>query len=286
MSSAITHNNLNHWQAGGQFISVAEHKIFTRVIGQGKPILMLHGFPTASFDYVRLVPLLEDGFRLVLLDFLGFGFSDKPAQHTYSLFEQADIVQAVANHYGIERATVVTHDMGNSVTLEILRRGQLEIEKLVMLNGSVLLRYYRPLMTQRLLLNPLTGPLITRFHLINRNTFARQFGSLFAHFPPDEEIDAFWSLIRHNNGMDIYHLLIRYLNERKLHEYDWLDALQVHQVPLTLIWGQRDPVSVPKIAEAVLERRPDAIYVPLADVSHYPHWELPEQVAQVIREQL
>lgn len=275
--------DLKQWQANGTYITFKGHRIFTTAYGTGVPILVLHGFPTASYDFARLVPLLADRYRLILFDFLGYGFSDKPRPHNYSLFEQADITQAVAAHYGLEKCFLLTHDMGNSVTLEILKRGAPHVERLVMLNGSVLLKYYQPLITQKLLLHPVIGPLITRFRLIRRRSFAQQFGSLFPTPPPDAEIDAFWSLIGYNDGMGIYDRLIQYLAERKIHEYTWLDALQNNTAPLTVIWGQLDPVSVPKIAEAVLERRPNAAYIPLPDIGHYPQWEAPERVATEIQ---
>jgi pimeloyl-ACP methyl ester carboxylesterase len=99
-----------------------------------------------------------------------------------------------------------------------------------------------------------------------------------------EEIDAFWSLICHNDGLGIYHLLIQYLRERKIHEHTWLDALKTHPAPLTVIWGQRDPVAVPSIANAILARRPDTHYIPLEEVGHFPQWEAPEEVANAVRQ--
>jgi pimeloyl-ACP methyl ester carboxylesterase len=273
---------LQQWQAGGDWLTINGQRIFVRVQGEGPPLLLLHGFPTASYDYARLVPLLDKHFGLYLLDFLGFGFSDKPRAHDYSLFEQADIVQAVCAHFGLDQITVLTHDMGNSVTLELLRRETPVVDRVIMLNGSVLLEFYQPLITQRLLLNPYTGPLITGLQLIRRGTFGRQFGSIFAEPPPAAEIDAFWSLIQYNGGTRVYHRLIRYLNERKIHEHTWLNALAQHPAPLTIIWGQRDPVSVPRIAEAVLERRPDATYFPLDAIGHYPQWEAPPRVAEIV----
>lgn len=275
--------DLNAWRTAGEYITFKGHRIFTTVYGQGKDILVLHGFPTASYDYAHLVPLLSDRFRFILFDFLGYGYSDKPRPHNYSLFEQADIAQAVADHYGMTNGFLLTHDMGNSVALELLKRGKPTIEHFVMLNGSVLLKYYQPLLTQRLLLHPVIGPLITRFRLITKRSFAQQFSSIFAQPPPEAEVNAFWSLIGYKDGMGIYDRLIQYLNERKIHEYSWLDALKTHTAPLTVIWGQRDPVSVPKIAEVVLEYRPDAAYIPLPDIGHYPQWETPEQIAAEIR---
>jgi pimeloyl-ACP methyl ester carboxylesterase len=274
--------SLSDFRARGQLIELLGHRIFVSDQGSGPPVLFLHGFPTSSFDYALLTPLLASRRRLVLFDFLGYGYSDKPRQHNYSLFEQADFAVAVAQHLGLGPLTLVAHDMGSSVALELLRRPQLSIERLVLLNGSVLLRHYRPLITQRLLLHPQIGPLLTRLGLINRTVFGRQFAKLFPSPPPAAELDLFWELIRHNDGHRNYHLLIRYLNERKRHELVWLDALAASKVPLTVIWGQRDPVSVPAIAKEVLLRRPDAKYVPLHEVGHYPQWEDPQTVAQHI----
>jgi len=218
-----------------------------------------------------------------LFDFLGFGFSDKPRPHDYSLFEQADIAQAVAAHFGLKRTFILTHDMGNSVALEILKRGDPVVDKLVMLNGSMLLKYYRSLLSQKLLLHPIFGPVISALRLIRRPVFARQFRSLFATQPSELEIDTFWSLIRYNDGLGIYHRLIKYLNERKIHEHTWLDVLEAHHTALTIIWGQHDSVSVSRIGEYLVELRPDATYYPLAATGHYPQWEAPERLAEILR---
>jgi len=281
MDSTLTPDQ---WRSAGRWLTVGKHKVFTISMGEGQPVLLLHGFPTSSYDYARLAPLLQDRYKLIMFDFLGFGFSDKPRPHPYSLFEQADIAQAVMSEYGLNLIHILTHDMGNSVMLELLKRRCIGVDRLAMLNGSVLLKYYHPLFTQKLLLHPIAGPLAARLKLIRRGAFARQFGSLFATPPPEREIDDFWSLINYNNGTAVYDRLIQYLNERKLHELRWLEALEAHHAPLTVIWGQKDPVSVPKIAEAIIERRPDAHYVPLADVGHFPQWEAPERVAQLVWE--
>lgn len=275
-------SELAQWRASGTLMELGGHRIFVREAGQGPPLLCLHGFPTASFDYVRLLPLLSH-YRLITLDFLGFGFSDKPRPYTYSLFEQAMLAEEVAARRGVTEAALLAHDMGSSVALIILQRARLRISRFVLLNGSILLEHYQPLITQRLLLHPRIGPLVSGLGLLGRSVFAHQFGRLFPQPLPRDEIDAFWSLITHNDGAKINHLLIKYLDERKRHELQWMDALVAHPAPMLIIWGQRDPVSVPAIAEAVVKRRPDALYVPLADIGHYPQWEAPQLVAREIQ---
>ena len=56
---------------------------------------LLHGFPSSSYDWAKLAPALARRHALLLPDLLGFGASDKPAQHEYSIHEQADIVEAL-----------------------------------------------------------------------------------------------------------------------------------------------------------------------------------------------
>lgn len=275
-------SELAQWRASGTLMELGGHRIFVREAGQGPPLLCLHGFPTASFDYVRLLPLLSH-YRLITLDFLGFGFSDKPRPYTYSLFEQAMLAEEVAARRGVTEAALLAHDMGSSVALIIMQRARLRISRFVLLNGSILLEHYQPLITQRLLLHPRIGPLVSGLGLLGRSVFAHQFGRLFPQPLPCDEIDAFWSLITHNDGAKINHLLIKYLDERKRHELQWMDALVAHPAPMLIIWGRRDPVSVPAIAEAVVKRRPDALYVPLADIGHYPQWEAPQLVAREIQ---
>jgi len=246
--------------------------------GGGEPLLVLHGYPTASFDFSRLAPLLAERFALLLLGFPGYGLSEK-ANRPYSLAQQADVAEELARRRGWTSVSVLAHDMGCSVALELLGRPSLTMVHLTLLNGSIWLEHYRPLVTQRVLLHPVTGPLISRLGLIGYRAFARQLGSVFAAPPPEREIEAFCQLVVANGGCRIQHRLIQFIRERQERERGWMDGLARHPAPLSIIWGQRDPVARPAIAEEVVRRRPDASYVPLGSVGHYPQWEAPNQVA-------
>jgi len=85
-------------------------------------IVLIHGFPTSSYDYHRAVDRLSEKYRVVMFDHLGFGFSDKPAELTYSMVELAEQALALWTILDIKRAHVVSHDMGDSVLTEILAR--------------------------------------------------------------------------------------------------------------------------------------------------------------------
>src|SRR5258708_32869385 len=95
--------NRERWRSWGGWLSAGGHRLFVRSIGQGAPILALHAFPTSSYDYSRLMPLLSDDYQVISFDYPGYGFSDKNPAHPYSLFECADLLSAVAAHFGLQR---------------------------------------------------------------------------------------------------------------------------------------------------------------------------------------
>lgn len=277
--------NANAWQKLGNHFEFHNHKIFYIDLGrQDAPaVLLLHGFPTSSFDFYRLVPKLVPDFRLILPDFLGFGFSAKPSAHRYSIFEHAEMIEKLIASCGLQKCFLVTHDMGNSVGLELLRRRKLSIQRYLMLNGGMLLKYYQPVLSQRLLQIPLLGEIFS--HLISYKIFAQQFSSVFApdKIPAPAELRELWQIMNYNDGKRNYAKLIRYIQERKLHEPEWLAALRTSPVPLKLLWGQQDPVAVSSIGRALHELRPDAALIELAEAGHYPQLEVPEIVLREMR---
>ena len=105
------------------------------------PLLVLHGFPSCSYDYRGVLPALSAERRVVLLDFLGCGLSDKPDRR-YGVRMQADVVEAVVASTGLERVAMLTHDMGDSVGGEVLARDlegtlRFEVTNRVVTNGSI-----------------------------------------------------------------------------------------------------------------------------------------------------
>jgi len=273
------------WQQAGYWLPFEGLRLFVNTLGEGQPILTLHAFPTSSYDFSRLVTPLCDRFQFILFDYPGFGFSNKPPRYPYSLFKYADAAQTVAQHFGLTHVQLVAHDIGASVALELLRRGQPAVDRLILLNGSVWSIPFedrKMRLMQRTLLHPIGGPLIMRLGLFNRQRFAGLLRSVWGQVLTAEEIDAFWSIMRYQRGDRLYARLMRYMLERWEHQAAWLEALQRHRAPLTLIWGMSDPVATPAVAHVVMQYRPDAVLIPLPGVGHYPQWEAPESVAAAL----
>ena len=172
------------WFGTGERVEVeldsGRFEVFTRVLGGGDApcLTFLHGFPTCSWDWVGVVDALGAGRRVVLFDFLGFGDSDKPADHVYSIHEQADLTEALWRRFGVERTALVAHDYGVSVAQELLARrlegrAETEVATVGFLNGGLYAHLHRPLLVQRLLRTRGLGPLVSR--LMNEERFRKSF---------------------------------------------------------------------------------------------------------------
>src|ERR1039458_9104796 len=126
---------IEQWWCEGERLQLslngADRAIFVRRIGAGPTMTLLHGFPSSSHDWAKVAPALAASHALLLFDFLGFGASEKPTDHDYSLHEQADLVEALWRHEGVTSTVVVAHDYAVSVTQELLarrERGTLAVE--------------------------------------------------------------------------------------------------------------------------------------------------------------
>jgi len=282
---------LHNWQALGRHFDFDGHTIFyvdthtqPQTHTQPHPLLLIHGFPTASWDWSRLWPELSEHFRVVAPDMIGFGFSDKPRDYPYRIMDQADLMEALMAHLGLAEVHLLAHDYGDTVAQELLARqrsGQLSFRLLsvALLNGGLFPQTYRPRLIQKLLMSPmgtLLAPLMGRASL--KRTFRRIFGP---DTPPTEaDLDDFWALIEFNAGKRIIPKLIRYMKEREAHADRWTPALQKAGLPLRLIDGAADPISGQHMAEYFhkLIPRPDVVL--LEGIGHYPHWEAPRLVLE------
>lgn len=276
------------WAGGSRIAGPAGHRVFVREGGPADAPLLtfLHGFPTSSLDWAGMFSRLEGERRLLAPDFLGFGDSDKPRPHRYSLLEQADAVEAAWTRFGVSRTAIVAHDYGVSVAQELLARrddGDLPVEvtAVAFLNGGMIPSLHRALPIQKLLAHRVTGPLLTR--LTTERTFRAGMRRVIARPIADAELHEHWLALVNRGGRDLGHALLAYIDERRRYAKRWEEAIVRADVPLRFVWGPLDPVSGAHMLAELRLRRPDAAVTELAGVGHYPQLEDPEAVARELR---
>ena len=255
--------------------------------GSGPLLVLLHGFPSSSYDWKLLLDRQSEH-AVLAPDFLGFGLSEKPRDHDYTLHWQADMVEELVRRRG-EGAEVffVAHDMGTSVANELMARdleGSLEMELIggLLLNGSMVQDAASPTLGQRILRSAVGG-LFSR--LSSERFFRQQFGSIFSPGHPltDEEAEDQWALITADGGRTLNHKTIAYMEERFKHADRWHGAIGDWQKPLSVAWGMLDPVATEQVLDAVIALRPSAPVTRFEDLGHYPQVEDPGRVADALQ---
>jgi pimeloyl-ACP methyl ester carboxylesterase len=274
------------WRRGGDLEPIGGHELFVRRReGEGPTLLLLHGFPSSSYDWRRLLELRPDA-AAIAFDCLGFGLSEKPRDHVYTLAWQADAAEELVRRSGSPPVFLVAHDMGTSVATELMARdlrGELgvDVRGALLFNGSMLLHLAKPTLGQELLRSRL-GPVFSR--LTTSFGFRAQFSRVFSEEYPlgDEEAADQWSLVAHNGGRHIAHKLVNYMAERERFTERWHGAIRDWPGPLTFTWGMKDPVARVAVLDGLRELRPGVETIELPELAHYPQVERPERIASAL----
>jgi pimeloyl-ACP methyl ester carboxylesterase len=279
---------VRRWRNEGAIEEVVGRKLFVRRRGGGDGVLLLflHGFPSSSYDWRPLFELRPAGEATLTFDFLGFGLSEKPRDHTYTLAWQADAAEELVRRAGSPPVFVVGHDMGTSVATELMARdlrGELGMNMAgaLLFNGSMLLHLAKPTLGQNLLRSRL-GPVFAR--LTTERGFRAQFSRIFSPQHPlgAEEAADQWSLIAHDDGQRIAHRTINYMAERERFTDRWHGAIRDWPGPLALAWGMKDPVARTEVLDGLRALRPEVETIELPDAAHYPQIEQPELISAAL----
>ena len=285
------------WEAIGSHRLLCGERIFTvdaPAIGPERhpPLLVLHGFPTSSFDYAAVLDDLRAGRRVLLLDLLGFGLSAKP-DRAYSMALQADRAAAFVAELGVDRLALLTHDMGDTVGGELLaRRAEggwpVEVARRVVTNGSIYIQQAHLTDGQQLLLS-LPDALLPEDVPIDASGLTRSlratFSSATSEVPegwPEDPVPQAAAQIVYNDGHRVLPRLIRYIEERRANERRFTGAIESDPSPLHVVWGLDDPIAVPSMVDTLLAARPDATAVRLEKVGHYPMVEAPARFLDAV----
>jgi pimeloyl-ACP methyl ester carboxylesterase len=273
------------WERRGTYRTLEGLKTFTIDVAptgaeELEPLVVIHGFPSSSFDYHHVVDALARHRRVLLFDMIGYGLSAKPDQaNTIDL--QADVAQAVVSEAGVSKLALLTHDLGDTVGGELLARQQegrwpVEITRRVVTNGSIYIEMAHLSAGQQLLLSLPDARLPASAGIDGATMQASLAATFAARSPVDEAVMAGeWELVSHDDGHLLLPRTIRYIEERRRNQARFTGAIESHASPLAIVWGTEDPIAVSAMATRLQGVRPDAALTWLEGVGHYPMLEAP-----------
>ena len=280
------------WEARGTYRTLAGHRTFTMDVAARRrptadPLLVVHGFPTSSFDYRTVLDALCENRRVLLFDMIGFGLSDKP-DRPYPLALQADVAQAFLAEAGVRELALLTHDLGDTVGGELLARHlegswDVEVTNRVVTNGSIYIEMAHLTAGQQMLL-ALPDAQLPEGSGVDDAALQASLAATYAPQSPVDETDlaAAAALVMHHDGHRLLPRTIRYIEERRANQSRFTGAIETHPSPLGIVWGTEDPIAVRAMASRLHEVRPQSGLTWLDGVGHYPMVEAPDAFSRAV----
>ncbi len=269
-----------------RYVQVNGNRIAYRDEGEGEFLLLVHGMTGSSATWCHAIAELARDFRVVAPDLLGHGQSDKP-RSDYSLGGYAVWLRDFMDALGIARATVIGHSLGGAIALQLAYQHRQRCERLVLIASSGL----EPELTWPLRALSAPGaefvlPVVAPKPVLDAGRRIRAaMASAGIRHPRS---DGLWDLFSSLSDGATRHAFLRTL--RSVVDYRGQAVMAMNrldlaaQLPVQLIWGERDRVVPVSHGYAAHEALPGSRLTVLAGVGHVPHVEAPELTAGVIRD--
>jgi putative NADH-flavin reductase/pimeloyl-ACP methyl ester carboxylesterase len=271
-----------------RYATVDGLRIFYREV-EGPPeaptLLLLHGFPSASHQFRRLIDALGGRFRLIAPDYPGFGYSDAPPSFTYSFDALADVVESFCRTLGLDRFTLYMFDFGAPVGFRLATRHPDWIAGLVVQNANAYEQGLSPFAHDFIALRPEHEGAEAKIRDLltlaaTRDQYLHGAGEPEAIAPDGWTLDHHFLELPGRKEVQV-DLAFDYHSNVELYPR-WQEWLREHRPPTLVAWGRNDPFFVEAGAWAFRDDVPDA-EVHLLDTGHFALEEGVDEIAPLVR---
>ena len=269
----------------GEFVDLDGVRIYYYAAGTrgaGEPVVFLHGFPTSGHLWSDVVPLVPAGHRVVVVDLLGYGRSDRPLGRPVGIRAHADRIIELLDLLGINYACVVGHDIGGGIAQWMAVRYPQRVSRLCLVDSVAFKEWpTRDVKLARAML-PLTRHLPATWLLsILRTDLLRGYQD---HERGARSIELYVRPFASAEGRDAFmeHLLA----------LDSADTVAVAPrlkeivAPTAVVWGRHDPFLGPSIGQRLHDAIPGATLEVIPTASHFSPEDAPAKIGNAIRDLL
>ena len=234
-------------EAAGKRIVVDDRHIFVREEGEGEPVLLLHGVPSSSFLFRKMLPeLAGHGLRAVSFDFPGVGLSDKPAGADYGWHALASWVGRVVDTLALRPVHLVLHDIAGPIGTEWAIHNPVKVRSITVTNTLLDVAHFTPPFPMWTFRTPVLRH--AAFSTMNIPMMLKLFRYSGVKNPDavDEDVIASYIYLLKNNGG--HHSFLAIMDGFDLTEQhrDWLrDGLLAIDKPMQLVWGEQE-IAIPE----------------------------------------
>ena len=271
-------------KAAGSFIQVDGIRTFVLDQGEGEVVFCIHGVPTSSFLYRKVInALAAKGMRGVAVDLPGLGLSDRPEDYNYIFQNFARFCARVTEVMGIDRYHLLVHDIGGPIGFAMAAENTEKVLSLTILNTWIEVdKFEKPLP-----MRPFEVPLLGEAELksIIHPTWYLLFSQLGvnnADALPREEIDAYVDLLKREDDGKAFLKIMRNFQKSEEFRQLCLRAVQGVPYPIQAIWGADDPGLRYDRFGKEIKAAANLPMVHKLDAKHFLQEEKPEEIAELV----
>lgn len=249
------------------------------VIGEGPPVVLVHGTPTWSYAWRSIAPALARTHAVHLYDLLGYG--DSPADQTadISVAAQARILADLLDHWECDRPAVAGHDIGGAIVLRAHLVHRRAFARIALLDAVALAPWVTP--TTRHVQAHLDVYRTMPAHIFSQ-IVAAHLRTATSRPLPEETFAAYWNPWRGAQGQAAYLHHVAQFDERHTTEFE--AALPELDLPVLLLWGERDAWLDVAIAHRLVQQIPGADLRIVPGAGHFCMEDEPEAVTDALAE--
>jgi haloalkane dehalogenase len=277
-----------HYPFASHFLKIDGFKYHYLDEGSGPPLLMVHGNPTWSFYWRKLVSTFRDRYRVVAVDHLGCGLSETPSEaaYPYTLESRIDNLQQLVERLELRNITLAAHDWGGAIGMGTALRMPERFSRFIFFNTAVF-RSRRCPWRIRICRTPLLGRLAVQGGNLFARAALRMATEKPTRFPPQVRSGYLAPYDNWHRRTAIY----RFVQDIPLHPshptYSTLEQIEkqlsnFRNHPMCLIWGMRDWCFSPHFLERFQEFFPEAEVHPIDDAGHYVVEDADQQIVPIL----
>ena len=265
-----------------QFVDVNGHRTAYIRHGQGPPVVLLHGYAGAIWNWEHQLEPLGRRFTLFIPDVIGQGLSDKPrAAYTPAFY--LDWLQGFLEAVGVGRAALIGHSMGGGLALSLALSDPDRVDRLVLISGfpqDVLNRIRGPYL--KLFARLGSGVLFgLGYRLLGRRAFRKFIGGLVRDrgLVTPAVIERAYCLRKDYGKARPLWSTLAHVGDW---ETDYVPRLNTVTAPTLIVWGRDDRFLPITAGEALHRTIPGSRLAVIPDTGHLPMWERPDEVNRLI----
>lgn len=277
-------NIIEKHERSGKYLDINGVKTFALDKGSGEAVFCIHGVPTSSYLYRKVIDsLAQKGYRGVSVDLPGLGLADRPEDFDYDFDNFSNFLTQALKELNIDRFHLVVHDIGAPIGFALAAKNLEKVQSLTILNSMIDIQNFKKPLVMRPFEKKILGE--AELKTITHTTWPIMFSQMGVNDVskiPSNEIKAYVDLLKRKDNGKAFLKIMRNFNQTEKFQALVLKALKNVDYPIQAVWGEDDPALTYDHYKEELAKYTDTQETHLLSSRHFLQEEVYEEIAEKI----